>query len=120
MKAFILCAAMLASVLAASGCSDDKKLAEDEAKFQQTAQNLQDGLQWRLDQATADDIFMRHYSDGPSEPTPQWYTFRHCHELGLATGSVCGPLYARVRKAEQKADAESKAADASLRAKNAK
>lgn len=110
---------LLAPLVALPGCqSSDKKLAEDQAAFQQTVANVDAGLQWKLDQATADGLFVRHYSDAPDVPTQKWYTFRHCHDLGLETGRVCGPLFDQIHRAEDKASKQQKAEDAALRGAN--
>lgn len=113
--------ALLAVALCVMGCDSkakQQKLAADEAAFHAALQAQTDALQWDLDQATADSIFVRHYSDASDEPTKKWLTLRHCHDLGLTTGRVCGPLFDEIHRAEDRAAKQQKEKDEALRAAN--
>jgi hypothetical protein len=100
--------ALLLLCVVVAGCNsqaNQARLAEDQRAFQQVARSEIDGLQWKIDKATAEHIFYRYYSDAPPEPTPAYDTFIKCHEeppTHDANKKVCAALQARVANQEAK------------------
>ena len=97
-----------AALVACGSHIDRAKLAEDRQHFDATVAGIDSDLQWRLDKATAESLWVRRYSDAPDVVTANYYMFVKCHEeppTHEANKRACAVLQGRVSKAEAAADA---------------
>jgi hypothetical protein len=89
------------------GCDSGSaaKLQADQAHFEATAQAQIDNLQWKVDDATAAEIF----DDGTDVGMNRYLTFRKCHEeppSHAANKKICAAIQARVSQAEARSEAQ--------------
>lgn len=93
-----LVATIILSAAAFVGCDSkpSHEAQEAERNFQQTVKSTTDDMQWKVDEATAQNLFDRDL-DGVSE----YMDFRQCHKERL-NGKRCQMLMARVKRQEKR------------------